>query len=53
MGVKLPHMISKLICFFRGHKRGKRVDSQDNGKLKVFACPRCGRRTEYKAKLDG
>lgn len=45
-------MLAKLICFFKGHKRGKRVESLSNGTVKVFECPRCGRRTEYKAKTQ-
>lgn len=36
-------MISRLICWFKGHKRGKRVafagDTADMGKR--FQCPRC------------
>lgn len=29
-------MIAKLICFFKGHKRGKRVS------IIGIRCPRCG-----------
>ncbi len=43
-------MISKLICLIYGHKRGKRVESMSNGTVKVFECPRCHRKTQYKAK---
>lgn len=45
-------MISKIVCFFKGHKRGKRVgEATDitNGK-KNFYCPRCGARWSRKAK---
>ena len=52
----LKKVIGMVICSLPkplggGHIRGKRVESQDNGKVKIFACPRCGRRTEYKAKV--
>ena len=43
-------MIGKFLCWWNGkHLRGKRVECQDNGQIKVFACPRCGRRTQYRA----
>ena len=29
-------MIAKLLCLFRGHKRGKRVSPE------MVRCPRCG-----------
>ena len=41
-------MIAWLICKWKGHKRGTQV-ALENG-MRVFACPRCGRRTMYKAK---
>lgn len=40
-------MLNKLICWWTGHKRGKRVQfvtstsTDDIGKIK-FYCPRCG-----------
>lgn len=38
-----------LICLLKGkHLRGKLV-SNENGK-RIFACPRCGRQSAYKAK---
>lgn len=43
-------MISKLICLFKGHKRGKRVREEENGRVKFFACPRCSRETSYRGK---
>jgi DNA-directed RNA polymerase subunit RPC12/RpoP len=48
-----------IICFFRGHRRGKLVGNDfgsDEGcetayvKARTFACPRCGRRTKYKVR---
>lgn len=41
-------MIGKLICFFKGHKRGKLVSQV--GDLRTFHCPRCGHETRYKVK---
>lgn len=43
-------MISRIVCWWKGHKRGKRIDSLDNGATKRFQCPRCRRITSYKAK---
>lgn len=43
-------MIAKLICLLKGHKRGKRVRAEEHGRVKFFACPRCGRETSYKSK---
>lgn len=44
-------MIGKLVCWFKGkHLRGKRVRAEENGAVKFFACPRCGRETSYKGK---
>lgn len=43
-------MIAKLMCWWKGHKRGKFLRAEDNGRVKVFSCPRCGRETSYKAK---
>jgi hypothetical protein len=43
-------MIGRLKCWFRGkHLRGKFVRALDNGRVKYFACPCCGRETSYKA----
>lgn len=43
-------MIGRLICWWKQkHLRGKRVECLSNGAIKVFQCPRCKRRTEYKA----
>lgn len=41
-------LVNRLICRIKGHRRGKRVECRENGSIKVFACPRCGRRREYK-----
>ena len=44
-------MIGRLICWVKGkHLRGKRVATHENGGAKIFQCPRCGRKTTYKAK---
>lgn len=44
-------MIGKFWCWLKGkHLRGKFVRAVDNGRVKFFACPRCGRETSYKAK---
>ena len=43
-------MISKLICYFKGHKRGKLIRALDNGRVKFFACPRCSRETSLQGK---
>jgi hypothetical protein len=45
----MRRLIGRLICKWKGHKRGRRVECLDNGKVKVFECPRCERRTQYKA----
>lgn len=29
--------VARLVCFFRGHKRGKRI-----GNTAIVQCPRCG-----------
>lgn len=45
-------MIGKLICWWKGHKRGKRVgEATDivNGK-RNFYCSRCGQRWTRKVK---
>jgi hypothetical protein len=41
-------MIAKLICLWKGHKRG-RLNRVENGQ-RVFSCPRCHRETSYKDK---
>jgi predicted RNA-binding Zn-ribbon protein involved in translation (DUF1610 family) len=50
-------MIGKLICFFKGHKRGKLVASVFDAKIgkqvTEYSCPRCGRIKTYKAKVMG
>lgn len=43
-------MLAKLKCWFKGHKRGKFLRAEENGRTKVFGCPRCGRETSYKGK---
>ena len=50
-------MIGKLICFLKGHNRGKLVASVFDAKIgkqvKTYACARCGHRTVYKVKVPG
>ena len=44
--------IGSIICFFRGHRRGKRVGLATDivtGKIN-FYCPRCGKRWTRKAR---
>lgn len=43
-------LIARIVCAFSKHKRGKFVRAEDNGTVKFFACPRCGRETSYRAK---
>jgi hypothetical protein len=44
-------MVGRLICWWKKkHLRGKFVRAEDNGRVKFFACPRCGRETSYKGK---
>lgn len=49
-------LISRAICFFRGHKRGRPAEYFYAGRsvttpgFRTFACPRCGRETRYKVK---
>lgn len=38
---------ARLFCKWQGHKRGKFLRAEDNGKTKIFACPRCQRETRY------
>jgi len=50
-------MVWKLICYFRGHRRGKLLvsvfDAKIGRQVMVYACPRCGRETTYKVKVPG
>lgn len=41
-------LIARLICRWKGHRRGRLV-SQDQTH-KTFECPRCGRNTIYPVK---
>lgn len=46
-------MISKVICFFKGHKRGKRVGVvglSSTTPLNHFQCPQCNATWTRKAK---
>lgn len=44
-------MVGRIICWWKkAHKRGKFLRAEDNGRVKIYACPRCGRTTTYKAK---
>ena len=42
-------LLGRLVCWRHGHRRGRRIESLDNGRTKRFQCPRCERITEYKA----
>jgi transcription elongation factor Elf1 len=46
-------MFGKLICRFKGHKRGRRVVQEgDTSEMPLrFACPRCGAQWTRKAKV--
>lgn len=46
----ITRFIGQLVCRFKGHLRGRRIQSLDNGATKRFECPRCLRTTTYKAK---
>lgn len=43
-------ILGRIVCWWKGHLRGKRIESLDNGATKRFQCPRCKRVTSYKAK---
>lgn len=43
-------MIARLICWWKGHKRGKFLRAENNGRTKIFGCPRCKRETRYPQK---
>lgn len=46
-------LIGRIVCFFKGHKRGKLVGystDPQQPKVKIFQCPRCGNVTTYKVK---
>ena len=44
----MMQLFARLVCWHKGHKRGKLVQTTAHGK--VFECPRCKRRTTYKVK---
>lgn len=50
-------LIGRLICWFKGHKRGKLLtsvfDARIGKNVTVYACPRCGRQSIYKTKVPG
>jgi transcription elongation factor Elf1 len=45
-------LIGRIVCLFKGHKRGKRqpINSPADVEVAIFACPRCGHQTRYKVK---
>ena len=45
-------LIGRIVCFFKGHKRGKFIREADiDGDLyRLYNCPRCERETRYKVK---
>lgn len=46
----VKNFFAALVCRFKGHRRGRRIESINNGTSKCFQCPRCKRVTTYKAK---
>lgn len=40
-------LIARLVCRFKGHKRGRLLRAEDNGTTKIFGCPRCNREKRY------
>lgn len=44
-------LVGKIICLFKGHRRGKLVRVSPGVHL-IYACPRCGRETRYKVKPE-
>lgn len=51
----MSKFIGKVICYFKGHRRGKLVsqslDTRDGKRTSTYACGRCGRRSVYKVKV--
>jgi hypothetical protein len=44
-------MISRLLCWWKGHRRGKFLRAEDNGNARRFSvCPRCKREKRYEVK---
>lgn len=45
-------MLNKLICFFKGHKRGKRINAEIVGSESYvcYQCPRCKAKWAKKGK---
>lgn len=48
-------LIGKIVCLFKGHKRGKRVYGHPSAtaysdNVRIYACPRCSNETRYKVK---
>lgn len=46
----MKKLIGRLICWKKGHRRGKEVSKDQTHKR--FECPRCGRRTTYAVKAQ-
>lgn len=45
-------MIGRFVCWWKKkHVRGNFVRAEDNGRIKIFACPRCKRETRYSQKV--
>lgn len=50
-------LIGRIVCLFRGHRRGVRAPAKDTktdfGRItthEAYECPRCGRETRYRYK---
>ena len=44
-------MFDKLICMFRGHKRGKRINPKEQEGFGEYRCPRCSDTWSRKVKV--
>ena len=43
-------LIGRLVCAYKGHKRGRLIEVDEARATRTTECPRCGRRIERKAK---
>ena len=53
----LKRLWGRVMCGLWGHQRGRRVvsvfDARTGKQITTFACPRCGRLTVYREKVQG
>ena len=52
----MGQLIGRLVCYFKGHKRGKRLTSNSSlNRLDhhIYRCPRCGAQWTRKRKIGG